>query len=239
MSRSYLIQYLHRFVELHVPQERCQVLEEVNEELCVHGPALQSSIGVLATSLFKMQPYLWSVRAAYLLLRCVRQHPCNKNAVGDEFQPRIHKSRRFSWSQDMEGITATTHGDVSLNGKKKHRPTQRERYRTQRTEDLTKTRLVFGSWWSPGRARVHWAPEATWWKSGGTAVAGIPSAGRHGPGSALQPRYQAPRRTGRYGVRSSQNSSMRGPEAGEERVECSFLHLTRITLKSPNICHQL
>lgn len=41
--RTRLVEDLHRFVELHIPQERGQVLEEVNEQLRVHGPALQSS----------------------------------------------------------------------------------------------------------------------------------------------------------------------------------------------------
>lgn len=36
----YLIEDLHRFVQLYIPQERCQVLEEINQQLCVHGPTL-------------------------------------------------------------------------------------------------------------------------------------------------------------------------------------------------------
>lgn len=46
----------------------------------------------------------------YLLLWCVCKHPCNKNAMGDEFQPGIHKARSFGGSQDVEGVTVDTGG---------------------------------------------------------------------------------------------------------------------------------
>lgn len=41
---------------------------------------------------------------SYLLLRCVCQHPGDEYAMGDEFQPGIHKARSFGGSQDVEGI---------------------------------------------------------------------------------------------------------------------------------------
>lgn len=44
---KYLVEDLHRFVELYIPQERRQVLEEINEQLCVHGPTLQDNISPL------------------------------------------------------------------------------------------------------------------------------------------------------------------------------------------------
>lgn len=42
--RQYLVEDLHRFVELYIPQEWRQVLEEINEQLCIHGPTLQDNI---------------------------------------------------------------------------------------------------------------------------------------------------------------------------------------------------
>lgn len=39
--REHLVEDLHRFVELYIPQERGQVLEEINQQLCVHGPTLE------------------------------------------------------------------------------------------------------------------------------------------------------------------------------------------------------
>lgn len=38
---THLVENLHRFVELYIPQERGQVLEEINQQLCVHGPTLE------------------------------------------------------------------------------------------------------------------------------------------------------------------------------------------------------
>lgn len=38
--RQHLIEDLHRFVELYIPQEWGQVLEEINQQLCIHGPTL-------------------------------------------------------------------------------------------------------------------------------------------------------------------------------------------------------
>lgn len=40
-KRKYLVEDLHRFVELYIPQERRQVLEEIDEQLRVHGPTLK------------------------------------------------------------------------------------------------------------------------------------------------------------------------------------------------------
>lgn len=37
----YLVEDLHRFVELYVPQEGSQILKEVDQQLCVHGPTLK------------------------------------------------------------------------------------------------------------------------------------------------------------------------------------------------------
>lgn len=42
----------------------------------------------------------------YLLLRRVRQHPGNKDAVGDELQPGVHEARGFSGPQDVKCIAA-------------------------------------------------------------------------------------------------------------------------------------
>lgn len=46
-KNEYLVEDLHRFVELYIPQEWRQVLEEINEQLCVHGPTLQDNISPL------------------------------------------------------------------------------------------------------------------------------------------------------------------------------------------------
>lgn len=40
-ENKYLVEDLHRFVELDIPQERRQVLEEIDEQLRVHGPTLK------------------------------------------------------------------------------------------------------------------------------------------------------------------------------------------------------
>ena len=37
----YLVENLHRFVELYIPQEGGQVLEQVNQQLRIHGPTLE------------------------------------------------------------------------------------------------------------------------------------------------------------------------------------------------------
>ena len=37
----YLVENLHRFVELYIPQEGRQVLEQVNQQLSIHGPTLE------------------------------------------------------------------------------------------------------------------------------------------------------------------------------------------------------
>ncbi len=39
-----------------------------------------------------------------LLLWGMRKHPGNEDAVWDELQPSIAKTRCFSWSQDVEGV---------------------------------------------------------------------------------------------------------------------------------------
>lgn len=44
---KYLVEDLHRLVELYIPQEWRQVLEEINEQLCIHGPTLQDDINPL------------------------------------------------------------------------------------------------------------------------------------------------------------------------------------------------
>ena len=38
---AYLVENLHRFVELYIPQEGRQVLEQVNQQLSIHGPTLE------------------------------------------------------------------------------------------------------------------------------------------------------------------------------------------------------
>lgn len=45
--KEHLVEDLHRFVELDIPQERCQVLKEINKQLCVHGPTLEDNISLL------------------------------------------------------------------------------------------------------------------------------------------------------------------------------------------------
>lgn len=45
--RAHLVEDLHRFVELYIPQEWGQVLEEINQQLCVHRPTLQDNISLL------------------------------------------------------------------------------------------------------------------------------------------------------------------------------------------------
>lgn len=40
-KNEHLVEDLHRFVELDIPQERGQVLKEINQQLCVHGPTLE------------------------------------------------------------------------------------------------------------------------------------------------------------------------------------------------------
>lgn len=106
-SRKYLVEDLHRFVELYIPQEWCQVLEEINEQLCIHGPTLQDNMSPLRQNLkTKNTPeHVHTVDCSYLLLRCVCQHPGNENAMGDEFQPGIHKARCFGRPQYVESIT--------------------------------------------------------------------------------------------------------------------------------------
>lgn len=37
----HLVEDLHRFVKLYIPQERGQVLEEINQQLCIHRPSLE------------------------------------------------------------------------------------------------------------------------------------------------------------------------------------------------------
>lgn len=37
----YLVENLHRFVELYIPQEGGQVLEQINQQLSIHGPTLE------------------------------------------------------------------------------------------------------------------------------------------------------------------------------------------------------
>lgn len=37
----YLVEDLHRFDELYIPQERGEVLKEVDQQLCIHGPTLE------------------------------------------------------------------------------------------------------------------------------------------------------------------------------------------------------
>ncbi len=43
----HLVEDLHRFVELYIPQEWGQVLEEIDQQLCVHGPTLEGNISLL------------------------------------------------------------------------------------------------------------------------------------------------------------------------------------------------
>jgi len=38
---AYLVEDLHRFVELYIPQEGSQVFEQVNQQLRIHGPTLE------------------------------------------------------------------------------------------------------------------------------------------------------------------------------------------------------
>lgn len=45
--REHLVEDLHRFVELYIPQKWGQVLEEINQQLCVHGPTLEDKISSL------------------------------------------------------------------------------------------------------------------------------------------------------------------------------------------------
>lgn len=47
MMREHLVEDLHRFVELYIPQEWGQVLEEINQQLCIHGPTLEENISLL------------------------------------------------------------------------------------------------------------------------------------------------------------------------------------------------
>ena len=43
---AYLVEDLHRFVELYIPQEWGQVLEEINQQLRIHGPTLQDKVSL-------------------------------------------------------------------------------------------------------------------------------------------------------------------------------------------------
>lgn len=45
--KEHLVEDLHRFVELNIPQERGQVLEEIDEQLGIHGPPLEYDISRL------------------------------------------------------------------------------------------------------------------------------------------------------------------------------------------------
>jgi len=42
--KAHLVEDLHRFVELYIPQEGGKVLEEINQQLRVHGPTLEDNI---------------------------------------------------------------------------------------------------------------------------------------------------------------------------------------------------
>lgn len=44
----YLVENLHRFVELYIPQEGSQVLEQVNQQLRIHGPTLEDKNTVMS-----------------------------------------------------------------------------------------------------------------------------------------------------------------------------------------------
>lgn len=46
-TRAHLIEDLHRFVELYIPQERGQVLKEIDQQLCVHRPTLERKQSIL------------------------------------------------------------------------------------------------------------------------------------------------------------------------------------------------
>jgi len=46
-TRAHLVEDLHRFVELYIPQEWGQVLEEIDQQLCVHRPTLEENISPL------------------------------------------------------------------------------------------------------------------------------------------------------------------------------------------------
>lgn len=59
---------------------------------------------------------------SYLLLRRVREHPRNKDAVGDEFQPGVNEAGRFSGPQDMERITAREREREWLKGSRHNTP---------------------------------------------------------------------------------------------------------------------
>lgn len=105
---AHLVEDLHRFVELYIPQERGQVLEEINQQLCVHGPALQEKNKIIISP--KIQEARTngeeSSNVSYLLLRRVCEHPGDEDAMGDELQPGVHKAGCFGGSQDVEGIAA-------------------------------------------------------------------------------------------------------------------------------------
>lgn len=111
--KLYLVEDLHRFVELYIPQEGGQILEEVNQQLSIHGPPLETH----PPSLFKTSdiqkqkhhPRLtgWvEMRRSYLLLGCVCEHPGDEDAMGDQFKPGVHKTGSFGWSQDVERVAA-------------------------------------------------------------------------------------------------------------------------------------
>lgn len=107
-QKDHLVEDLHRFVELYVPQERGQILEKINQQLCVHGPTLEDSIGL--EQIFKQKQPCDVIYVRFLLkdllLWGVCKHPGNEDAMRNQFQPGVHKTRCFGGSQDVEGIAA-------------------------------------------------------------------------------------------------------------------------------------
>ena len=109
----YLVENLHRFVELYIPQEGGQVLEQVDQQLSIHGPTLEDKeiqlrlplcVGLIQLTSVGVAGW-WRVCGPHLLLRRVRQHPRNEDTVGDELQPGINKARCFGGPQDVESVT--------------------------------------------------------------------------------------------------------------------------------------
>lgn len=108
--KDHLVEDLHRFVELYVPQERGQVLEKINQQLCVHGPTLEDRFRTNIQTRFKQQQPCDVIHVRFLLkdllLRGVCKHPGNEDAMRNQFQPGVHETRCFGGSQDVEGVAA-------------------------------------------------------------------------------------------------------------------------------------
>lgn len=78
---AHLVENLHRFVELYIPQERGQVLEEINQQLRVHGPTLQDKVSLLNQNSITANMH----KAATCVPECVNEkvfsYPCIPSAA--------------------------------------------------------------------------------------------------------------------------------------------------------------